>query len=94
MSTQNTLTPTLGGWTAYQEPTAQELAIFNEAMKGIIGVNYKPQTVSSQVVAGMNYRFKCHASLPQAPIGGWEAVVEIYQPLEGLPPYVTGIIRL
>ncbi|KDC44967.1 hypothetical protein, partial [Pseudoalteromonas fuliginea] len=67
--------------------------IFDQAMEGFVGVKYTPQSVSTQVVAGMNYRFKSLASMPPSDVV-WEAIVEIYQPLNGSRPYVTGITRL
>ncbi|HKX86222.1 MAG TPA: hypothetical protein VJL37_06100 [Flavobacterium sp.] len=82
----------VGGWTAYHPLTAQDKAVFDEAMKGFVGVVYTPQAVSTQVVAGTNYRYKCIASMPPAQVV-WEAIVEIFQPLNGAP-YVTGIVRL
>jgi len=81
-----------GGWTAYHPLTANDKKVFEEATHGLVGVKYTPQTVSTQVVAGTNYRYKCTASIPPALVI-WEAIVEIYQPLEG-KPYITGIIRI
>lgn len=93
MSTQNSVeTSVLGGWTAYHPLTPNDQQVFNEAMRGFVGVKYTPQTVSTQVVAGTNYRFKCIASMPPADVV-WEAIVEIFAPLDGTP-YVTGIVRL
>lgn len=93
MSTQNVAqAPIVGGWTAYHPLTASDQKVFAEAMKGFVGVKYTPQTVSTQVVAGTNYRFKCTASIPPALVV-WEAIVEIFDPLNGAP-YVTGIVRL
>lgn len=83
---------TLGGWTPYQPLTPADQQVFNEAMAGLVGVIYKPQSVSTQVVAGINYRFKCTASMPPTEVI-WEAIVDIYQPLEG-KPIVTGITRI
>lgn len=82
----------LGGWTRYQDLTPEDKAVFNEATKGLVGVKYTPEKVSKQVVNGTNYRYKCTASIPPALVV-WEAIVEIYKPLNGAP-YVTGIIRL
>ncbi|WP_330442739.1 hypothetical protein [Flavobacterium sp. C4GT6] len=94
MSTQNSLEATLvGGWTPFHPLTAEDKAVFDQAMKGFVGVKYTPQSVSTQVVAGKNYRFKCTASMPPAEVV-WEAIVEIFQPLNGGAPYITGIIRL
>lgn len=82
----------LGGWTPYEALSAEDKVIFDEALEGFVGVSYKPYEVSKQVVAGMNYRFKCRAKLPGMPLQ-WEAIVEIYKPLEG-KAVITGIVRL
>lgn len=82
----------VGGWTAYHPLTAADKLVFQEAMSGFVGVTYTPETVSTQVVAGTNYRFNCTASMPPAEVI-WNAIVEIYQPLSG-KPYITGIVRI
>lgn len=82
----------LGGWSPYEPISPEERVIFNEATQGLLGVVYTPISVSTQVVAGTNYRFKCEASVPPSEVI-WEAIVEIFAPLDG-KPYVTGIIRL
>ncbi|AXG75220.1 hypothetical protein DVK85_04160 [Flavobacterium arcticum] len=93
MSTKEATKPhVVGGWSAYHKLTPEDQKVFNEAMKGFVGVKYTPQSVSTQVVAGMNYRFKCIASMPPSEVE-WEAIVEIFRPLNGAP-YITGIIRL
>ena len=89
MATQNAI---FGGWSSYHDLTPEDNKVFDEALKGFVGVNYKPTTVSTQVVAGTNYRYKCIASMPPADVI-WEAVVEIFQPLKGMP-YITGIVRI
>ena len=83
---------TAGGWTPYHPLTPADQKVFTEAMAGFVGVTYTPQTVSTQVVAGTNYRFKCNASMPPSEVI-WEAIVEIFQPLQG-KPHVTGIVRI
>ncbi len=83
----------VGGWTPFHELTAQDREVFNEATEGkILGVNYDPYLVSTQVVNGTNYRFKCHASVPPSNVI-WEAIVEIFKPING-EAHVTQIIRL
>lgn len=80
----------VGGWTAYHKLTAEDQAVFNQAMKGFVGVQYTPFEVSTQVVAGTNYRFKCKSTVPLAqPIHG-EAVVQIFQSLDG-SAHITSI---
>lgn len=89
MSTQELL---VGGWTAYHQLTAEDQKVFNEAMKGFVGVKYTPIEVATQVVNGTNYRFKCTASMPPSEVV-WQAIVEIYSPINGTP-HVVSITRI
>ena len=94
MSTNKTLAnneTTVGGWSPYGNLSPDDKQIFDEAMRGFVGVTYTPQSVSKQVVEGMLYRFKCNASIPPAEVV-WEAIVEIFKPLKG-KPYITQIIK-
>ena len=81
----------VGGWSSYHSLTGKDKNIFNTALSYLKGVTYIPNAVSTQVVAGVNYRFKCTASNPPADII-WKCIVEIFQPLGG-EPYITAIIR-
>ena len=82
----------VGGWTAYHALTPQDQKIFDEAIEGYIGVHYVRYEVASQLVYGTNYRYKCKASLiTGSPV--WEAVVEIYCPIES-KPHVVSITRV
>ncbi|MFC5874340.1 hypothetical protein ACFP3I_17340 [Chryseobacterium arachidis] len=83
----------VGGWTKYHTLTPEDQKVFNEAMQGLVGVNYKPQEVSTQLVNGTNYRFKCLASLPGGSQVVWEAIVEIYAPING-NPHIVSIHRI
>lgn len=89
---ENTANILLGGWSTYQNLTPADTAVFKEAMQGFVGVHYTPNLVSKQIVAGTNYRYKCTASIPPSDVV-WEAIVEIFQPLNG-KPYITGIVRV
>jgi len=82
----------VGGWTPYHGVTPEDAAVFKTALAGFVGVHYTPNSVSTQVVAGENFRFKCMASMPPADVV-WEAIVEIYRPLNG-PAHITGITRV
>ncbi|MDU9391966.1 hypothetical protein [Pseudomonas sp. zfem002] len=83
----------VGGWTPYHPLTAQDKAVFEEALAGFVGVNYQPLEVSTQVVNGTNYRYLTNASLPGASQVVWRAVVEIYAPING-KPHITQIHRI
>lgn len=76
-------TALMGGWSAWGPITPEEKLVFTTALEGFVGVNYQPQLVSTQIVAGTNYRYKCAASLPGSSGNGWEAIVQIFQPLQG-----------
>lgn len=94
MSTEVLKKPVIvGGWTAYHALTAEDKKVFDEALTGFVGVSYEPQTVSTQIVAGTNYRFKCSATLPGPEPIQWEAIVEIFESLGG-KPHITSITRL
>jgi len=82
----------IGGWSAYSKPTSAQLEIFNQALTGFNGVKYTPHLISFQIVNGVNYRYKCPASLPHGEVY-WEAIIEIFAPINDTP-YVTGIIRI
>lgn len=82
---------TVGGWTPFSsEINAKEQEVFKEALDGLMGVNYTPVAVSTQVVNGTNYSFFCNAQpvYPGAKTEG--AMVEIYAPIEG-EPHITEI---
>ncbi|GAB2874395.1 hypothetical protein GCM10027044_41190 [Hymenobacter ruber] len=81
-----------GGWTPYHPLTPQDQKVWDEAMHGFVGVKYTPQAVSTQVVAGTNYKFECNATMPPSN-AIWRAIVEIYAPLQG-QPHVVSIHRM
>jgi len=83
---------TIGGWTAYHSLTQEDQQVFDEALRGFVGVKYSPTEVSTQLVNGTNYRFKCTATMPPADVI-WNAIVEIYKPIEG-QPHIVAITRI
>ncbi|ALR29042.1 MULTISPECIES: hypothetical protein [Chryseobacterium] len=82
----------VGGWTKYHALTPEDQKVFDEAMRGFVGVKYTPQEVSTQLVNGTNYRYRCIASMPPSQVV-WEAIVEIYAPING-EPHVVSIHRI
>ncbi|XPV69836.1 MAG: hypothetical protein ACNI25_04505 [Halarcobacter sp.] len=81
-----------GGWSKYHELTAEDRAVFDEALEGFSGVHYSPFLVSTQIVAGENYKYKCEASKPPAEVM-WEAILEIFKPLDG-KAYIVSITKI
>jgi len=82
----------LGGWTPFRPLDENCMNVFNEAICNLIGVNYTPIEVSTQVVNGINYRFRCDAKCtsPNAPT--YQCTIEVYQ-APNCTPVVTNITR-
>lgn len=55
--------------------------VFNKAFEGFTGVGYTPNTVSTQVVAGTNYRFFCDYTTVTATPKKGKALVLIFEEL-------------
>ena len=74
----------LGAYSPYTcEISKEAKEAFAQAIRVILGVEYSPVAVSSQVVAGMNYKFFCNTkSVTLYPKNG-AAIVSIYAPLPG-----------
>lgn len=71
-----------GGWSKFRAVTEDDLAVFQEAMDGFTGSCFEPLIVSTQVVAGTNYRFICNAKMVTNPPKQYTADVRIYKPLK------------
>ena len=80
-----------GGWQNWQfTVTRKAKTIFDEALKGWLGVNYKPLAFATQLVSGTNYCFLCDATPSVLKPSPYPALVWIYQPLHGAP-HITEI---
>lgn len=51
----------VGGYSKPRNITNEEVALFKQVTASLQGVEYKPKSVSTQIVAGTNYRFLCNA---------------------------------
>lgn len=83
----------VGGWSPFGPLNARSKEVFEEAMKGFVGVMYMPTEVSTQVVAGTSYRFRCDAEVVGPRPEKFAAIIEIYHPLQGRPR-ITRITRI
>ena len=71
----------MGGYSEQRPLTAEDSAVFAEATKDYAYLQLKPLSVSTQVVAGMNYMFVCTMSgFNRPPV---ETNVKIFKPLPG-----------
>ena len=72
--------------------TPEDRAIFDEAMAGLMGVSYEPLLVSTQVVAGLNYRFTAEATVVAPDAEPTKVFIYIFQPLGDEPPELVEIV--
>lgn len=81
---ENSTNQILGGWSPYScEINADARKAFDEALEELLGVDYEPVAVATQVVAGLNYSFFCNSKVV-APNTPWRpALVSVHQPLKG-----------
>jgi hypothetical protein len=85
-----------GGYELHQEIGEKEMEIFKDALKGSIGIDYKPVAVASQIGAGRNYLFICTGKpIVAHPILGLY-VVKVFEKLtcEGSNVELKGIEEL
>jgi hypothetical protein len=85
---------TLGGWLPWKPVTPEAKKVFVDVTKGLLGVSYTPLEFSTQVVAGMNYRFICEAHVVKPDTKPYLVMMEIYQPLGSKPAMITSIERI
>lgn len=53
----------VGGYSATRSLTDEEEVMFKQVTANLKGAEYEPENVSTQIVAGINYRFLCTARL-------------------------------
>lgn len=83
-----------GGYTEDRAVTAEDLAIFEEALAGLLGVDYEPTLVATQIVAGTNYRFTATATVVYPDAEPYTVHIFIYQPLGDEPPVLVDIVEI
>lgn len=75
-----------GGWVKAESPelTPHVKERFDKAMTELVGVSYAPmELLATQTVAGTNYAILCKAQVVVPDAEEYEAVVYIYEDLEG-----------
>lgn len=82
----------VGGYTADRALAAEDRAIFDEAMAGLMGVSYEPTLVATQVVAGTNYRFTATATVVVPDAEPSLVHIFIFKPLGDNPAELVEIV--
>ncbi len=72
-----------GGWSKFRSLTQEDKDVFNQAMEGIVGVDYEPLLVSTQIVAGENFKYLCNATLVVKDPTTTHKMVQIFRSLDG-----------
>lgn len=83
-----------GGWTKFRVVTDEDIEIFKEATKGLVGVTYEALIVSTQIVAGTNYKFICNAATVTLSPVEYLAEVLIFKPLPSANDTTATIISI
>lgn len=84
-----------GGYTEQRALTDDERQLFEEVTRGLDGIDYTPESVATQVVAGINYRFICTAKTLTPKPETYQTEITVYKPLPGQgDPKITQIRRL
>lgn len=87
--------PMVGAFGEERALTAEEEEIFSEATAELVGVEYTPLAVSTQVVAGTNYRFRCSGETATESQETKEYYVTVYVSLDsGDAPTITDISEI
>lgn len=71
----------VGGYSEAHKLSAEERALFDSVAAEVAGVKYTPINVSTQIVAGVNYRFLCKGKEQERGGKKFYAVIVVYQPL-------------
>jgi len=84
----------VGGWGDFSFTITPEARnVFDQALKGLMGVQYTPLAFATQVVSGLNYCFLCEGKVVYPGMPEFAALIYVYAPLEG-HPHITGITRI
>ena len=78
--------PAVGSWAAAEvtEITPDELAVFDKAIEGLMGVKYEPVLLlGTQVVAGTNYAFLCKGTVVYPDALPYWYILYVYEDLQG-----------
>ncbi len=74
--------------------TPEARTVFDQALDGLVGVQYTPLAFAIQVVAGLNYCFLCEGKVVVPDQPEIAALIYIYAPFDGSKPHITGITRI
>jgi hypothetical protein len=82
-----------GGYTAFKEVSEEEHGILSRALKGFNGFGFEGKYVSTQLVAGLNYKFAGTQKSTTKSTDKCPAFLTVHAPLSG-DPVITGIEKV
>ena len=71
----------VGGYSEQRKLSDEERALFDNVVADVAGVKYTPINVSTQIVAGVNYRFLCKGKEQERGGKKFYAVIVVHKPL-------------
>lgn len=86
-----------GAWNGFSFTiTPEAKSVFDQALKGFVGVRYTPLAFAIQVVSGLNYCFLCEGQTVYPGGSEFAALLYVYAPPGGVPhiPHITGITQI
>lgn len=72
-----------GVYTEFHALTEEDVQLFTDVMAEHVGVEVEPIAVATQIVAGINFRFFCNASVATPHARSYPAMVTIFKSLAG-----------
>lgn len=75
----------VGSFGCFCEIEEEEKKLFENLMKELVGVSYKPLAISKQVVSGMKYLYLCESAVVRPDAESYNTIVTVYKPNKGEP---------
>jgi hypothetical protein len=82
-----------GAYSPFTKVSKKELDVLDSVKNGLIGASFSGEYVSTQLVAGFNYKFAGTMSVTLENPAEYPALLTVHEPLSGAP-VITGIERV
>jgi hypothetical protein len=83
----------LGGYTAFKEISDEERTMLEDILKGFSGSGFNVKYVSTQLVAGINYKFAGTQNMITKNALKYPVLLTVYKPLFDYP-VITGVEKV
>jgi hypothetical protein len=83
----------VGGYMAFKEISDEERTMLEDLLKGFAGSGFDVKYVSTQVVAGINYKFAGTQNMATKDASKYPVLLTVYKPLSD-HPVITGVEKV